>query len=96
MSAPISAFAKICSLVVHGREAGPSLHPLARASRRLYTTDAPLWGATVASTRGAAAAVAPARRGGQGRAYQLALRRPGTSPRMVAWRSMFRPRPNFE
>ena len=28
-------------------------------------------------------------------AYQLALRRPGTSPRMVAWRSMLRPRPNL-
>src|SRR5690606_17736052 len=28
-------------------------------------------------------------------AYQEALRRPGTSPRMVASRSLFRPRPNF-
>src|SRR5690606_4439618 len=27
--------------------------------------------------------------------YQEALRRPGTSPRMVAWRSMLRPRPNL-
>src|SRR5207342_1705835 len=27
--------------------------------------------------------------------YQLALRRPGTSPRMVASRSLLRPRPNF-
>src|SRR5690606_41481187 len=33
----------------------------------------------------------PRSRGG----YQLACRRPGTSPRMVAWRSMLRPRPNF-
>src|SRR5690606_5321145 len=29
------------------------------------------------------------------RPYQLALRRPGTSPRMVASRSLVRPRPNF-
>jgi hypothetical protein len=27
--------------------------------------------------------------------YQLALRKPGTSPRMVASRNLLRPRPNF-
>src|SRR5688572_24794695 len=36
-----------------------------------------------------------ARRAGQPGDYQLALRRPGTSPFMVALRSMFRPRPNL-
>ncbi|KAG0749737.1 hypothetical protein G6F24_015200 [Rhizopus arrhizus] len=36
---------------------------------------------------------APDRRAGWD--YQLALRRPGTSPRMVASRSLLRPRPNL-
>src|SRR5690606_41019047 len=33
--------------------------------------------------------------GRPGTCYQLALRRPGTSPFIVALRSMLRPRPNF-
>src|SRR5690606_11173774 len=83
--------------IVPGTAGGPSGYPLTRASRRLYTTCNAPWGVDVASTGTGLAPVAPcpARGGGRGVAYQLALRRPGTSPRMVAWRSMLRPRPNF-
>src|SRR5690606_40277349 len=79
--------------IVSGTAGGPSGYPLTRASRRLYTTSTPSWGVAAASTGAGQAPVAPCpASGGAFVAYQLALRRPGTSPRMVAWRSMLRPR----
>src|SRR5690606_32346766 len=53
------------------------------------TTTSPACAGLVASLRATALA------GGAGDCYQLALRRPGTSPFMVALRSMLRPRPNL-
>src|SRR6187402_3443645 len=83
MSAPISAFAKICRIVMV-----PSVAPVA--------TEGPhRCGPRACPSRGVLLFRAGAAQYSRVFSYQLALRRPGTSPFIVALRSALRPRPNL-